>query len=124
MSADRDADDLAADADDDVSVVHQALRREVNEEISDVSVRLHIAESETMDVMCECAHAACTDLISIPLAEYEQVRGFATHFFVKAGHEVSKNERVVSENAGYMVVEKLGDDGSYAASSDPRTQRP
>jgi hypothetical protein len=121
MSTHGDVDDPAEGTDDDVSVVHQALRREVNEQISDVSVRLHIEESESMEVMCECAHADCKHLIPIPVAAYEQVRRFATHFFVKAGHEVSENERVVSENDGYVIVEKLGGDGSYAAASDPRT---
>jgi 8-oxo-dGTP pyrophosphatase MutT (NUDIX family) len=123
MSPQGYVDDPGGGADDDVSVVHQALRREVNEEISDVSVRLHIEESETMEVMCECVHAGCTDLIPVPMAAYEQVRHFATHFFVRAGHEVSENERVVSENDGYVVVEKFGGDGSYAVSSDPRTRR-
>jgi hypothetical protein len=123
MSAHGDVDGVADGADNDVSVVHQALRREVNEEISDVSVRLHIEESESMDVMCECAHADCKDLIPIPVAAYEQVRRVATHFFVKAGHEVSENERVVSKNDGYVVVAKLGGDGTYAVASDPRTRR-
>jgi hypothetical protein len=107
---------------EDDSVVHQALRREVNEEISDVSVRLHIAASESMEVMCECVHAGCTELIPVPVAAYEEVRRVATHFFVKTGHEVSENERVVSEHEGYVVVEKLGGDGTYAVSSDPRSQ--
>jgi hypothetical protein len=109
--------------DDDVSVVHQTLSREVNEEISDVSARLRITESETMDAICECVHAGCTDLIPIPVPEYEQVRRFPTHFFMRAGHEVSESERIVGVNDGYVVVEKLGGDGSYAASSDPRRRR-
>ena len=111
------------DLDDGVSVVHQALRREVNDEISDASVRLHITGNETMDVMCECVHAGCTDLIAVPVADSEQVRRFPTHFFLKAGHDVSESERVISENDGYVVVEKVGGNESYAVSSDPRTRR-
>jgi hypothetical protein len=123
MSVQEELDQLSEDGESGVSAVHQALRREVNEQISDVNGRLHLAESETMDVMCECVHEGCTGMVSVPIAAYEQVRRFPTRFFVKAGHEVSENERVVSEGEDYVVIEKFGDGGSYAVASDPRKRR-
>jgi hypothetical protein len=123
MSAQKELDHLGEHEASTVSVVHQALRREVNEEINHVNGRLHVAEDETMDAMCECVHGGCTGMVSVPMAAYEQVRRFPTRFFVKAGHEVMEDERVVSEGDDYVVVEKFGDGGSYAVTSDPRSRR-
>lgn len=106
--------------DDGIDVVHQALRREVNERISSVNHDFHLTAPESMDVMCECVHTSCTGRIQMTVAEYERVRRFPTRFFVKEGHEVSAGERVVAEAAGYVVVEKSGRDGLYAVGADPR----
>jgi hypothetical protein len=123
MSAQGEVGYLDESEDAEASAVHQALRREVNEQISDVNGRLHLADTATMGVMCECVHPDCTGQMDVPVAVYEQVRRFPTRFFVKAGHEVSENERVVSEGEGYVVVEKFGDGGWYAVVSDPRKRR-
>ena len=123
MSAQRELDHLSDDGASAVSVVHQALRREVNERISHVNGRLHLAEDERMDVMCECVHGGCTGMVSVSIAAYEQVRRFPTRFFVTAGHEELESERVVSKREGYVVVEKFGDGGPHAVASDPRNRR-
>jgi siroheme synthase (precorrin-2 oxidase/ferrochelatase) len=97
-------------------VVHQALRREVNEHISAV------AEPELIEVMCECVRAECAAHVTMTLAEYELVRRFPTRFFVKAGHDVAEGERVVAEADGYVVIEASGRGGLYAVSADPRSR--
>jgi hypothetical protein len=108
---------------DDVSVVHQTLRREVNEQVRRLSSRLDGAQTETMDVVCECAYTGCTGRVEMAISDYETVRRFPTRFVIKAGHEVTEFERVVDEADSYVVVEKIGDGGSYALRADPRRRR-
>ena len=82
-------------------VVHQTLRREVNEQMRRLGPE---GEPDTVDVVCECAYSGCTGRLTLSLSEYEAVRRFPTRFLVKAGHEVSENERVVAEADSYVVV--------------------
>ncbi len=117
---DAGADTVTVVRDDRGDVVHQALRREVNEQINSVNHDFHLAVPESMDVLCECIDTNCTGRIQVTVAEYELVRRFPTRFFVKEGHEVSEGERVVAESAGYVVIEKSGRDGLYAVGADPR----
>jgi hypothetical protein len=102
-------------------VVHQALRREVNERISSVNEAFGVTKPERIDVVCECVGATCAARITMTAAEYELVRRFPTRFFVKAGHEVAEEERVVDQSDGYVVIEASGRGGLYAVSADPRS---
>lgn len=105
---------------DGADVVHQALRREVNERISSLNDQQRIAGLETMDVCCECVQRNCTGRVVMTAAEYEAVRRFPNRFVIKEGHEVARGERVVADATGYVVVEKDGRDGLYAVGTDPR----
>lgn len=98
-------------------VVHQALRREVNEHISALSATFGVTEPETIDVICECVRAECVARITTTVAEYELVRRFPTRFFIKAGHVVAEEERVVAESDGYIVIEASGRGGLSAVSA-------
>jgi hypothetical protein len=109
--------EVRAEAD---SVVHQALRREVNEQIRKLGPGLDGTTLEAIDVVCECAYSGCTGRLTMSVSEYEAARRFPTRFLVKAGHEVSEFERVVAESDAYVVVEKVGRGGSYAVGVDPR----
>jgi hypothetical protein len=103
-------------------VVHQALRREVNERISLLNTTTFgVAGPETIDVVCECVRPSCTAAITMTVSDYELVRRFPTRFFVKEGHEVAEGERVVAEADGYVVIEASGRGGLYAVSADPRS---
>jgi hypothetical protein len=101
-------------------VVQQTLRREVNEQIRSINEGFGVGEPDTIDVICECIHANCTTYITMTVADYELVRRFPTHFFIKEGHDVAEGERVVSESADFIVVESSGSAGLYAVSADPR----
>ena len=101
-------------------VVHQALRREANEQIRKLGPQPDLSPCDTIDVVCECAFNACTGRLTMLVSEYEAVRRFSTRFLVKAGHEVSEFERVVAEFETYVVVVKVGRGGSYAVGLDPR----
>lgn len=100
----------------------QSLRRDVNERITLAGEELGATAEDTLDVLCECVHADCAGLISITVAEYQAVRRFPTRFFVKAGHEVAKTERVVAESDGHVVIEATGQTGLRAVVTDPRSQ--
>lgn len=105
---------------DEAAVSYQTLRREVNERIATLNPESARLRPETIDAICECAYAGCTGKVSLPVAEYEAIRRFPTRFLVKAGHEVSKFDRIVGESDAYVVVEKVGSGGSYAVRVDPR----
>jgi len=102
-------------------VVHQALRREVNERARIVDDG-HAGGRDAMHVMCECGHSSCTRLISMTIAEYESVRRFPTRFFVSEGHAISDGDRVVASLGRYVVTEKSGSEALYAVGADPRTR--
>lgn len=87
-------------------IAQQALRREVNDTINEVStVSFRLTAVDRIDVVCECVRPGCSAVVAVTVGEYEAVRRFPARFFVKAGHELAEGERVVSESADYVVVE-------------------
>ena len=99
---------------------NQSLFREVNEQIKRLSVRHSLVD---VDMICECSDPGCSEMLSVPLDEYELVRGVSTRFLVLPGHEIPEIERTVGEYNGFIVVEKIGDDARVAARLDPRASR-
>jgi hypothetical protein len=89
----------------------QTITRSFNEWIEDAneSMGLH---SGTDAFRCECGDAGCVCSIELTRAEYESVRGYATRFAVTPNHENPESDRVVSENARYAIIEKLGGQAS------------
>ena len=104
-----------------VDPAHQALRREVNERITSVNHDLGIEDDEDVEVLCECVDPNCSGLIEMTVSKYEAVRRFSTRFFVKEGHPVAEEERVVAQSDGYVVIEAGGRSGMYAVRADPRS---
>ena len=82
----------------------EALFRNVNEEISDASVRF---DAEVGEFVCECGDPTCTEHVEVPLTEYEAVREDPTRFVVRPGHVMGPVERVVSRNRRYTVIQKV-----------------
>lgn len=70
---------------------------------------------------CECAQPDCNALVELTAAQYEQVRSNPRWFLVLPGHERSEIETVVSEEGGYLVVEKRAGAGAMAEATDPRS---
>jgi hypothetical protein len=99
--------------------LNEALFRQVNERMREVSTRLGIADSGPQFV-CECPDEACTDRIQLSLWEYEQLRANPRRFVVLAGHETPSIEHVVADRGRYRVVEKDGVPGELADDTDPR----
>lgn len=96
---------------------NEALFREVNERIRELS-----AYETEAEFLCECADVSCTRPITITMTKYQEVRSNATHFVVLSGHVRPDLERVVAENDGFLVVEKLpGLPADFAEATDPRS---
>jgi hypothetical protein len=98
---------------------NEALFREINERIEEVSSR-SAPTDPTMEVLCECGRPDCHERVSVPLADYERVRAVATHFIVLPGHENGEVERVASANDAYLVVEKKDEAAIMAEETNPR----
>lgn len=101
---------------------NEALFREVNERIADVSGRVAAFDGEaTLEFVCECSGEGCNDPVELTLAEYESVRSDPRHFVVAPGHIWQpETERAVREGGTYAVVEKIGEAGEVASEKDPR----
>ena len=97
----------------------ESLFREVNERIAETSRRFDV---DDVELVCECADAACMHRVRASVADYERVRADGARFLVAPGHEDERFERVVRERRRYRVVEKLRDVALLARRLDPRAQ--
>jgi hypothetical protein len=97
---------------------HQALFREVNERIEELTETFGLKDELT--ILCECGSGDCADRIALREDQYEQLRRIPTHFAVLPGHEIPEVERVVERHDGFVVVEKFGDSAKTAIRLDPR----
>lgn len=99
---------------------NEILYRAVNERIKDLN-RAFGAVAETMNVVCECGDAACTQQIEIDVPAYERVRANPTLFVVRPGHEEPGVEDVAERMGGYVIVRKRhGGPAELAEATDPR----
>ena len=70
---------------------------------------------------CECGDEACTCAILLTPAEYEHVRGYATHFAITRNHENPESEQLIEEHARFDVMAPIDHDAvQLARRSDPR----
>src|SRR5689334_15830618 len=98
--------------------VNESVFREINEGIE----RGQWPGGERLPVgfRCECARLGCNQMIELTVGEYERVRAHPRRFMVAIGHEMPEAETVVETRSEYVVVEKLGQAGMLAESTDPR----
>ncbi len=99
---------------------NEALFRQVNERVRDVSQVFATLDPSPVDFVCECGLQDCTAPVSLRLHEYEAVRSVPTHFFVLPAHLIPEIERVVADHGSYVVVEKLPGEQDIARATDPR----
>lgn len=69
---------------------------------------------------CECGWLGCNRILELTVPQYEAVRAHPRRFFVTDGHVIVEAEAVVERHAGYLVVEKLEEEGQIAEEHDPR----
>jgi len=99
--------------------LNEAIFREVNERIREVSERFE--PSQDLDLVCECGRRECTERISISMTEYEQVRADAVQFVLVPGHDDETVEVVIARRGTYDVVRKRAADAAdVAEATDPR----
>jgi hypothetical protein len=98
-------------------VRNEALFREVNERVRDVSAG---RATVTTDFLCECGDADCTERVALRDEEYEHVRSDPLLFAVVPGHEIPDVEEVVATNARFLIVRKRAGEGAIARLTDPR----
>ena len=90
---------------------NEALFREVNARIRELSERWDLGEPDLIAFVCECSRAGCSDPVELTLAEYENVRASDAHFFVVPGHEDGRvDDGVVSRTDRFTVVRKRPED--------------
>jgi hypothetical protein len=96
---------------------NQSLFREVNEAIEEVVA----GTGNVVQFVCECSDKECVATVKLQLAEYERIRADGTWFFVKTGHNIPEIERIISQDEGYVVVEKIVAEEELEA-EDPRSE--
>ena len=103
------------------AAINESTFREINEQLV-AAVALDGSDGELHDVVCECARADCTELVTLTLREYDAVRAESERFVVAPGEEHVKAdaEIVVERYQRYWVVEKIGVAGEVAVALDPR----
>lgn len=98
--------------------LNEAFFRDVNEALE--SGRWPGEEDTPIAFRCECARLGCSEMISVTMRHYEQIRANGRRFIVAVGHQEPEAETVVDERGGYLVVEKRDEAGRLAEASDPR----
>jgi hypothetical protein len=105
---------------------NEALFREVNERISEISQELApgAGNPELIDgLICECSDPQCLERVGpLTIAEYEGIRQDPRRFIIAAGHQAADVERVVDRQPTYWTVEKHeGAPSDVARERDPRS---
>lgn len=84
---------------------NEKLFREVNERVEDLHESFHSgAEPEWV---CECGDETCFERVKLDLGEYREIRSHGDWFIVKPSHVTAAVERIVREQDGYAVVQKI-----------------
>ena len=100
------------------SVPNQLLFRELNEQIYR-RTNTGGAGGGKIDIVCECEHRTCLQLLTLSLERYEAIRRVPTHFVAKPGHTATDDERIVEQHEEFIVVEKVGPSAPLAVRLDP-----
>jgi hypothetical protein len=95
----------------------QALYREVNERIASLSAQWR---AESLELLCECGAAVCSERVEMTRQEYERTRAQPTHFVLRHGHQDPHVEDVVHATDTFLVVANYGDAATVARRTDPR----
>jgi len=78
--------------------------RVLNEGIRTIEER--VGEPAEARFLCECARTNCTEVVVLPLEEYQAVRADSSCPVVRKGHELADVEDVVREGRDHAVVKK------------------
>jgi hypothetical protein len=100
--------------------LNEAVFRDVNERIEELAETFGLGD-RSLDLVCECGDASCTERIAMPMAEYEEMRSGATLFAVYPGHEAPDVESIIERREGYDLIRKHEPEpANLARETDPR----
>ena len=100
---------------------NEAVFREVNERVREVSDAFVDTADTPLPLACECGDATCVERFEMSRDEYEELRADASLFAVVPGHEAPDVEDVVARRGEYDVVRKRpGGPRDLAEATDPR----
>jgi hypothetical protein len=115
---------LADEMDSDLErrAKNEAIFREVNERIEELSKRAGVDEADSLfpGFVCECSNDGCTDILEISYQLYDSVREHPRRFLVLPGHEDLDAEVVLDRLENALIVEKRPEVSHIATEHDPR----
>jgi hypothetical protein len=87
------------------TIENEVAFRALNDRIRELESDWH--SSDPMAFVCECSSPGCTAAVYLTTGEYGEVRAHPDHFLTLPHHVRPEEERIVSSNDRYAVVEKL-----------------
>jgi hypothetical protein len=88
---------------------NEVVMRAANREIQHAEEEVGNGSQGRFEVLCECGREDCDGMLSLTIAEYEEIHREHDRFVVLPGHNSPQIERVVEERGGYLVVDKFGE---------------
>lgn len=88
---------------------NEAMFRAANREIERAEQEAGGRTDQLIEVLCECGRKECSGVIALIVAEYDAAHSQDNRFIVLRGHESAEIEKVVEEQADYLVVDKFGE---------------
>jgi hypothetical protein len=98
---------------------NEALFREVNDRIADMSIATDLVE-----FICECGDKTCLTTFRVEIGVYRDVREHEHRFLVAPGHSDPAVETVVLRRDDFVVVEKHGVAAEVADDAAEGRQQP
>ena len=83
---------------------NQAVFREVNEHMVDLSRGRFASPLPTATFCCECNRIGCTTMIEVPLQVYARAREDPATYLVQADHRDRDHEQTLEDFGDYMLV--------------------
>ena len=110
------------DAERERRAKNEAIFREVNERIDELSRRSGVEGEDSIlpGFVCECSDEGCTELLEVTYKHYQAVRENPRRFRVVPGHEDPEVDLVVDRSDGSLIVEKRIEASRIALDHDPR----
>ena len=99
---------------------NEASFRSINETLGESLSTIGVEVGELAAFVCECGHPECSQLVQLPLPDYERIRGDSRRFLIVPGHDIPGVEDVVDTTARFAVVQKHEDVRDIVEASDAR----
>jgi hypothetical protein len=99
---------------------NEAMYRAVNRHIEHVAEETGDGPSDELKLICECGQPSCQAMVTLTIAEYDEIHGQRDRFAVVPGHQDPAIERVVRETPTFVVVDKFGQAERVAEGEEDR----